>query len=202
MKVPGFTLRKLSKNVLLLDLTPHQCTSYNVLDQSYRNIANTDCQYHNTSECQICDKAGHSYTPNEWLGPNWYRFLEPAGTMMLHGLTTTTEVPTENQAWRGYLTGDHPTESGQTIDGYVCFMADHVSSGGYCFRNAQIKITNCGPYFVYELPDISGCSYRYSGMTPEKGTLEYFIGRKRDIWRKVQVNNLNVAFSFAPCGDR
>ena len=90
--------------------------------------------------------------------------------MILHGLTTTTGVPTENEAWRGYLTGDHPNEFGETVDRDVCFMADHdVSRGDYCFRSAQIKITNCGPYFVYELPDISGCTYRYSGMTIQAG---------------------------------
>jgi len=158
--------------------TPYQCKSFNVLDQSHRNIANTDCK-----ECKmgrVCDRTGTRNMPDDWKGKNWYRFLEPAGTMILHGLSPSTGVPTENEAWRGYLTGDHPTEFGQTIDGNVCFMANHISAeyckektnGSkrynmgrcYCFQIAEIKITNCGSYFVYELPDAYSCAYRYSGM--------------------------------------
>ena len=59
----------------------------------------------------------------------------------------------------GWLDGGHPTKSGQVVSRRVFFSyAGHKNLGNYA-RN--VKVTHCGSFFVYKLPSVAGCSFRY-----------------------------------------
>jgi hypothetical protein len=57
----------------------------------------------------------------------------------------------------GWLNGQHPTAIGQSQDVEFCF---HFGTNT-CTNTAQGKVTNCGNFFVYNLPDTPDCSLRY-----------------------------------------
>ena len=48
---------------------------------------------------------------------------------------------------------DLPTTIGVSQDLNVCY--------GNCQRNKPGKVTNCGSFYVYQLPDVPYCSIRY-----------------------------------------
>ena len=56
----------------------------------------------------------------------------------------------------GWMNGVHPTEIGFSKDVEFCF---HWS--GECWKTAQGKVTNCGNFFVYFLPDAPHCKLGY-----------------------------------------
>ena len=134
----------------ILGAQGNSCDDYYVLNDPTRN---SEYGYDNG----YCDKVDYflGVSPG-WKGPAWYRFAEPAGTIM-------PEEHVEG-AWRcnaqisGWLNGDHPTTPGETIDGIVCFSA---SNGNACIMNTQIKIRHCNDYYLYYLEDVPGCNGRY-----------------------------------------
>jgi len=57
----------------------------------------------------------------------------------------------------GYLTGGHPRVQDGVVDRKVCF--EYTSSA--CQSSSMIKVVNCGHFFIYNLVDTPGCSFRY-----------------------------------------
>ena len=65
--------------------------------------------------------------------------------------------------WTGWLRGPHPATPGVTIEGATfCFDSiDKNGSGKNCNKPTLGKVTHCGEYFVYYLPDVKHCYMRY-----------------------------------------
>jgi hypothetical protein len=74
----------------------------------------------------------------------------------------------------GWLNGQHPTSIGQSQDAEFCF---HYGTNT-CTKSAIGKVTNCGNFFVYNLPDTPDCSLRYctdSTTSPGKTKIIIFL---------------------------
>ena len=105
-----------------------------------------------------CDQRRSGSKSPDWMGRGWYRFTGPSGTRI------PTENPGEHRCgtfFTGWLKGSHPTTPDTTIDAKVCFNG---WTGG-CHESVIVKITNCGSYFVYYLPDTRHCNQRYCATT-------------------------------------
>ena len=59
----------------------------------------------------------------------------------------------------GGLVGGHPTKAGQSGSRRVFFSAGGHKNYGNWARN--VKVTHCGSFFVYALPSVAGCVFRY-----------------------------------------
>ena len=83
----------------------------------------------------------------DWKGKAWYRFVEPAGTILADSL-----VPWNHCGGRavGWLNGTLPTnlDLGEIITRTVCFRW----GGAHCFWTVNVKIKQCNEFFLYELP--------------------------------------------------
>ena len=134
---------------------PKQCKKYIKLNEASRNI--------NYGSGGNCDAKGRS-TKINGSTKQWYRFFKPAGTRIpdhppsLNGNKCGTHAT-------GWLQGGHPRKAGEVVSRRVCFSY----AGWKCYgRSVQVKVAHCGSFFVYQLPSIPYCSYRYCATN--KGT--------------------------------
>ena len=126
-------------------LVANSCPSYQWLTESDRRVS----FYDGTA---ICDSG---------LATGWYRFGSPAGTQMAtscpDGYGTKYRCKTHAGGW---LNGAHPTTSEGEVTRTVCF----AWSSSCCYWSMNIKVLNCGSYYIYYLAKPSaGCSLRYCG---------------------------------------
>ena len=127
---------------------PPECNDYLVLDDSTRNV-------HHGNEEYYCDWA--NTTSPDWQGSNWYRMMPPAGVVITE---TSLEMYHCGTSFPGWIRGTHPTDEGEQVDVEACFSADY-GNGDDCYYTQNIKITNCGEYYVYFLPESPRCATRY-----------------------------------------
>ena len=61
----------------------------------------------------------------------------------------------------GWMNGAHPTVADAKVTRKVCYSY----LGDCCWRSSNIKVVNCGQYYVYQLskPPPPGCHLRYCG---------------------------------------
>ena len=59
----------------------------------------------------------------------------------------------------GYLTGGHPTVDEGVVSRKVCFHSYY----GCCEISQNIRVRNCGGFYVYELLPTPKCFLRYCG---------------------------------------
>ena len=116
-----------------------ECSNYRILNesdraQSYMGVVK-------------CDRS---------LAKAWYRFQGGAGNKMPDNCVPKNYCGTHAP---GYLTGGHPTVNQGAVSRKVCF---HWSSG-CCQWSQNIRVRNCGGFYVYELPPTRYCSLRYCG---------------------------------------
>ena len=78
------------------------------------------------------------------LVPGWYRFQGAAGDRMADNCVPMDHCGTKYPGW---LNGTHPTVAEGVVIRRVCFSEDQC-----CFRYQNIRVKNCGAYFVYALP--------------------------------------------------
>ena len=118
-----------------------ECQNYGSLNSGERKITYTTRRYN-------CDNG---------IGPGWFRFEGSAGTRM------QTSFPPKrrcNTAATGWLIGGHPTVADGQVTRTVCFHWD----SNCCLWSTNIKVRNCGSYYVYYLSGTgNGCSLRYCG---------------------------------------
>ena len=128
---------------------PQQCQSYEVLDEADRNIKSGG------ENGYYCDNDSHwvNYDHGDFKGPGWYRMMTPAGTKIPEVAPPSFHCGTGATGW---LNGAHPDGLGQTVSREVCFNY----AGDKCFEKTTIKVTNCGGFYVYELPR-TPCPFRY-----------------------------------------
>ncbi|KAI8516621.1 Mucin-4 [Branchiostoma belcheri] len=127
-------------------VAPDSCSDYTVLNEAWRNV-----QQVNDGNADRCD---------DGFAGQWYRFMEPAGTVM------PTEAPpsvfrcgTDAPMW---MNGEHPT----LADGEVSRQACAYWLGNTCHWSATIQVRAClAGYFVYKLPRVPVCSLTYCGVS-------------------------------------
>ena len=118
---------------------PSQCISYTTNTDSTRNVAYTGCCY--------CES----------ISGGWYRFLGAAGTRLS---TFPSNTGTCGYNYPSWLNASLPTTRGAVTSGNICFN----NGGNICttYSSANIAlVTNCGDYYVFFLPALSVCGYRY-----------------------------------------
>ena len=117
----------------------------------------TECQNYvslNTADRKITYPNYNTYCDNA-IGPGWFRFEGSAGTRM------PTSCPPKNRCDAhapGWINGGHPTVADGQVSRQVCF---HWSS--CCWETTNIKVRNCGSYYVYYLNGTPNCNARYCG---------------------------------------
>jgi len=129
-----------------------------VLAEANRNINNG--RYDGADFETQCDSTVYtSYTSLDWKGEGYYRFQEPAGTMLPETFPGYGHCATGRTGW---LNGIHPEDIGVEYIMTACFGENHNN----CLNTESITVTRCpdGGY-VYKLPQ-TGCVRRYCGFTP------------------------------------
>ena len=79
------------------------------------------------------------------LVPGWHRFLGAAGDRMADKCVPMDHCGTRHPGW---LNGTHPTVAEGAVIRRVCFNI----SNNCCYWYQDIRVKNCGAYFVYALP--------------------------------------------------
>ena len=126
------------------------CDDYNVLSNSKRKTSNSG--YHG----YICDNTingGDEISP-DWKGEGWYRVIGPAGSKVAD---TPIELSHCGTAGSRYVQGSHPILIGETVKTKACYKDGNT----LCKYPQNVKIRNCGTYFLYYLPNTSHCSQGY-----------------------------------------
>lgn len=118
-----------------------ECQNYQSLNAADRKITYTT--YHG-----YCD-----YT----ISKGWYRFEGAAGTRLPTSCTPDNRCGTHATGW---LSNGHPSVADGRVSRQVCF-----SYGGTCYFGGckNIRVRNCGSFYVYELVGTPSCHYRYCG---------------------------------------
>ena len=128
------------------------CKNYTILSEADRAqgqiVVNT-----NNFRCDARD-----------LVPGWYRFQGAAGDRMAEKCVPMNHCGSDMPVW---FSDPHPTIAEGVVIRKVCF---HYSNK-CCFWRYNIRIKNCGAYFVYELLEPRSCSARYCGNASSAGNL-------------------------------
>ena len=88
------------------------------------------------------------------LTPGWYRFQGAAGDRMADKHVSPKRCGTWYPGW---LSGGHPTVAEGVVVRKVCYSRYH-----HCTWTNNIKVKNCGAFYVYELQRTPSHS-RYCG---------------------------------------
>ena len=109
---------------------------------------------------------GNSRNKNSGSAPNcdnelsgWYRFGGGAGIKMATSCVPSSSCGTDAPGW---MNGAHPTVDDGKVIKTVCFTWE----GNCCLWAKNIKVVNCGQYYVYELISThpsNPCFLRYCG---------------------------------------
>ena len=125
------------------------CDQYHSLTDTVRNINHEGEPFY--SDKNSCDD-----TSPGWKGAGWYRFEDDAGVMMPESYPGLNKC---GSGYPGWLQGSHPQGFNETKDVTACFPGSNTE----CYNSMDIKITNCGDFYVYYLPEVSYCEDRYCG---------------------------------------
>ena len=130
-------------------VTVDGCNNYTVLSEADR------AQGHIVISTYRCDR--HN------LVPGWYRFQGAAGDQMADKCVPVNHCGTEHPGW---LNGTHPTVAEGVVTRTVCYPYRYYywyQSDNCCLWSNNIRVRNCGAFFVYELQKPPGCDFRYCG---------------------------------------
>lgn len=95
----------------------------------------------------ICDRA---------FAWGWYRFDSYTGKRMWTEKVDEMRCGTVHPIW---MNGSHPTLAEGTVDRKACINFYDMLNG--CFASLNIKVRNCGGFFVYYLGPTHSCSLAY-----------------------------------------
>ena len=105
------------------------------------------------------------------LVPGWYRFQGAAGDQMADKCVPTNYCGTQHPGW---LNDTHPTVAEGVVTRKVCYdYWDYhwYGSNDCCYLSNNIRVRNCGAFFVYELQKPPYCHLRYCGNASSAGKL-------------------------------
>ena len=138
-----------TKTVIIIVLIPPsflallpECYSYGYLDDSARAQSFFN-GYYGYAQC------------DGGLPFGWYRFSGAAGTHMPTSCVGQYHCSTHAPGW---LSTPHPSVDDGIVNGTVCFHW-----GTCCQWPTNIRVRNCGRFYVYELRPTIACSLRYCG---------------------------------------
>ena len=160
--------------------------------QNYRSLNTADRRMTYGNPNDHCDRG---------IGSGWFRFQGSAGTRM-----PTSCPPTQrcNSDAPGWMNGGHPTVADGQVSRQVCF---HWVNSGCCEWSTNIKVRNCGSYYVYYLSGTPACSLRYCGTNWNQGAnkvVTYLSFDQNSLcciinkppYRKLSFNTFAVTFFF------
>ena len=134
---------------------PPQCSQYMNMSSSTRKFS-----YFNSDETRECDRTTDTKSIEDWSGPGWYRVMGGAGTQLsTHVFTNYTRGYCKTGVG-GWISGGHlqSTTHGQIVNRTIKFDRPEWD---YTEYNHDISVTNCDGFFVYNLPGINACDFRY-----------------------------------------
>ena len=119
---------------------------------NYKSLGNKDRNANYVGSSVMCDSG---------LSTEWYRFVGDAGTQISTSCiprddTNILKCSTHGVSW---LNGAHPSVSEGAVTRTVCFSWN----GDCCFHQKDIKVINCGLFYIYKLVSTSACNHRYCG---------------------------------------
>ena len=130
------------------------CQNYHPLNRETRKV-----DFFDRKNIYNCDYTWNYYCSLDWKGPGWYRVVSPAGTMLAESddsVQLQYHCGTMGAAW--LKNGTHAdVANGDTVDAQACVDQS-------CWFSTQIKIKNCGNYFVYNLQPLTQCDSGYCTM--------------------------------------
>ncbi|XP_074622578.1 uncharacterized protein LOC141880862 isoform X5 [Acropora palmata] len=127
----------------MIQLPPPGCSNHSYLEDSERRQG----FYNGYDGYYQCDNN---------LAFGWYRFRGAAGTQMPTKCVGRNRCSTHAPGW---LNASHPSVEDGIVTAKVCF---HWTSG-CCTWSTNIRVLNCGGFYVYELRPPPGCHLRYCG---------------------------------------
>ena len=135
-------------------LTVDGCNNYTVLSEADR------------AQGHIVINASNYRCDRNDLVPGWYRFQGPAGDWMADKCVPENHCGTHYPVW---LSGAHPTVAEGLVTRRVCYPGYSYDwywdrpKGICCVWSNDIRVKNCGTFFVYELQKPPSCYFRYCG---------------------------------------
>lgn len=123
-----------------------ECINYSVLNKASRSAT-------------LPLPVGISPSCDKGLSPGWYRFQNPAGNQM-----ASTCVPSGNcdTVVTGWLNSTHPKMTDGIVSGKVCF---NWKSHSCCQWSQDIKLRDCGRFYVYKLGSTGACPMGFCAST-------------------------------------
>jgi hypothetical protein len=128
---------------------PDQCTNYRKLTSSKR-------RFDAPISTAKCDQFGKSNSQEDWQGKGFYRIEGDAGTKLSENCNSY-KYGNCGTHLGGHLIGGHPDVKGETV-------ARTVAIGSKCTTGSDkvdIKVTNCGNFYVYFLKEVGRCRLGY-----------------------------------------
>ena len=165
-------------------LAAPECSSYTLLTEADRSVS-----FKGGAKC------------DSGLSTKWYRFSAAAGAAMPESCVPKNQCGTHAPGW---LNGKNPTVAEGVVSRQVCY---HWSSNCCLWKN-NIRVRNCGGFYVYELRKPPACQLRYCGGPAIAGSLFLFqrarswdtwfwIGQKKGIVMYTEMTQWgNSCFSF------
>ena len=120
------------------------CSNYAVLNEADRAQGNAMQDPYENVKC------------DDNLVTGWYRFHGAAGDQMADKCVLKYRCGTWYPGW---LNGTHPTVAEGVVTRKVCYSIHY----NCCYWSNNIKVKNCGSYYVYELQKPPDCNLRYCG---------------------------------------
>lgn len=146
---------------------------------SYKNLSDPDRAQRavTTVDGELCDR----YT----LSPGWYRFTGDAGDKMPTSCVPILRCMTAAPGW---LNGVHPVNS-STVNREICFNWKRDC----CIFKVNVRVKLCRGFYIYQLPYLPHCDFRYCGNALGKFVFNYsgFQGNARGM------NWASLLFSFS-----
>ena len=90
------------------------------------------------------------------LKPGWYRFQKPAGNLMASKCLPSARCGTVVTGW---LSSPHPKMTDGIVNGKVCYSW----KSDCCKWDQDIKLRNCGRFYVYKLAGTQACPMGFCG---------------------------------------
>ena len=118
----------------------------------------SECQNYvsrNNADRKITNTAYHGYC-DSGIGPGWFRFEGSAGIRMPTSCQPTNRCGFHITNW---IDGGHPSVADGQVSRTVCF---HWTAG-CCEFSTNIKVRNCGSYYVFYLNGVPTCYSLYCG---------------------------------------
>jgi len=145
-KPPQCALRYCGGNPIAPTIKPKgECNNYKTLNTADRSMSYS-------GDGSKCDRG-------LIIRPGWYRFSGEAGSSMADKCVPKNHCGTNAAGW---MTGSHPSQAEGVVSRRVCYSWGSTC----CSYSNNIRVRNCGGFYVYELQKPPQCALRYCGGNP------------------------------------